>query len=139
MRYVNSGWRSAHLLVMLVLVACARSGGAGTDLRMDASSGSGGQAVAAAAANPLAQQVARGRQVLLTSGCSDCHGGLSNPAAEGWLAGFRPSDVPFNIGPFKTYPRNLTPDNTTGIGRFTERQLFNALRYGMPVVEAAVD
>jgi hypothetical protein len=28
-------------------------------------------------------------------------------------------------------PRNLTPDNTTGIGRFTERQIFNALRYGL--------
>ena len=35
------------------------------------------------------------------------------------------------IGPFKTRVRNITPDNTTGIGRFTERQIFNALRYGL--------
>ena len=32
---------------------------------------------------------------------------------------------------FVTRPRNLTPDNETGIGRFTERQIFNALRYGL--------
>ena len=27
--------------------------------------------------------------------------------------------------------RNLTPDNLTGTGRFTERQIFNALRFGL--------
>src|SRR5258708_12227862 len=27
---------------------------------------------------------------------------------------------------FHTRPRNLTPDNTTGMGRFSERQIFNA-------------
>jgi hypothetical protein len=32
---------------------------------------------------------------------------------------------------FTTRPRNLTPDNATGLGRFTERQIFNALRYGL--------
>jgi len=37
----------------------------------------------------------------------------------------------FKIGPFTTRPRNLTPDNTTGMGRFSERQIFNSLRYGL--------
>ena len=47
----------------------------------------------------------------------------------------------FRIGPcavtpgaqpcFITRPRNLTPDNTTGLGRFSERQIFNALRFGL--------
>ena len=47
----------------------------------------------------------------------------------------------FHIGPcavepgaqpcWKTRARNLTPDNATGIGRFTERQIFNALRFGL--------
>jgi hypothetical protein len=32
---------------------------------------------------------------------------------------------------FHTHPRNLTPDNETGLGRFTERQVFNALRHGL--------
>src|SRR5690606_5311661 len=31
----------------------------------------------------------------------------------------------------RTRPRNLTPDNTTGLGRFSERQIFNALRRGL--------
>ncbi len=86
-------------------------------------------------------QVLRGRALLLNHGCADCHGGGPNPAAEGYLAGMRSPEMEFPIGPcattpgatpcFKTRPRNLTPDNATGIGRFTERQLFNALRYGL--------
>jgi mono/diheme cytochrome c family protein len=76
-------------------------------------------------------QVARGRQMVIEHGCGDCHGGGSNPAAEGWLTGSRDSTTEFQIGPFKTRPRNLTPDNTTGLGRFSERQIFNAIRFGL--------
>ncbi|MGQ0715070.1 MAG: c-type cytochrome [Gemmatimonadaceae bacterium] len=77
------------------------------------------------------EQVARGRQLVIEHACGDCHGGYSNPNAEGWLAGKRLPEQEFVIGEFKTRPRNLTPDNTTGIGRFSERQIFNALRYGL--------
>jgi mono/diheme cytochrome c family protein len=87
------------------------------------------------------ESVARGRQLVVEHACGDCHGGGSNPAAEGWLAGARGPGQEFKIGPcatdpsatpcFRTLPRNLTSDNTTGLGRFTERQLFNALRYGL--------
>jgi len=81
------------------------------------------------------EQVLRGRYLVLTHACGDCHGGGANPAAKGYLAGFTPEAPPgaqaFQVGPFKTYARNLTPDNTTGLGRFTERQIFNALRYGL--------
>src|SRR5512143_3219800 len=91
---------------------------------------------------PLTEQlVQRGRTVVMTHACGDCHGGGSNPAAEGWLSGVRGPDMEFKIGPcyvtpgatpcFTTRPRNLTPDNSTGMGRFTERQIFNALRYGL--------
>jgi len=59
------------------------------------------------------------------------HGGGPNPAAKGWLAGVRTADDVFTIGPFKTRPRNLTPDNATGLGRFSERQIFNAMRFGL--------
>ncbi len=76
-------------------------------------------------------QIARGRFVVITHACGDCHGGGGNPAAAGWLAGMRDSTQEFKIGPFKTRPRNLTPDNTTGLGRFSERQIFNALRFGL--------
>jgi hypothetical protein len=81
------------------------------------------------AASPA--QVAAGRLSVITHDCGGCHGGGSNPAAEGWLSGARLPVDEFKIGPFTTRPRNLTPDNLTGIGRFTERQIFNALRFGL--------
>lgn len=88
-----------------------------------------------------AQLVQRGRIAVLTHACGECHGGNNNPSAEGWLSGVRKPEMEFKIGPcafkpdatpcFTTRPRNLTPDNLTGIGRFSERQIFNALRYGL--------
>jgi mono/diheme cytochrome c family protein len=86
-------------------------------------------------------QVLRGRFLVISHACGECHGPSDNPAATGWLAGITTPQQEFPIGPcavtpgaqpcFKTRPRNLTPDNTTGIGRFSERQIFNALRYGL--------
>lgn len=79
-------------------------------------------------------QIREGRYLVLNHGCGDCHStGQPSPGAAGWLAGVNVGDPvnEFQIGPFKTRPRNLTPDNTTGIGRFSERQIFNALRYGL--------
>ena len=85
------------------------------------------------AAAPVEQEdlVARGRYLVTTHACGDCHGGGNNPAAKGWLAGMQDTLGQFRIGPFITRPRNITPDNTTGIGRFSERQIFNALRFGL--------
>jgi mono/diheme cytochrome c family protein len=86
------------------------------------------------------EQVLRGRSLVASHGCGVCHAGR-NPAAEGWLAGLRGEKQAadpacnycqeFQIGPFRTLPRNLTPDNGTGLGRFSELQIFNALRYGL--------
>jgi mono/diheme cytochrome c family protein len=102
-----------------------------------------------AAMDPQANaSVERGRQIVITHACGDCHGGFDNPDAPGWLAGVMlpiqefavpmnpaaPSfSYPLTSGPgyFITRPRNLTPDVETGIGRFTERQIFNAMRYGL--------
>ena len=77
------------------------------------------------------EQVVRGRALVINHACGDCHGGGANPSAEGWLVGRRDSVQDFKIGPFITRPRNLTHDNTTGLGRFSERQIFNAIRYGL--------
>ncbi|HSA55493.1 MAG TPA: hypothetical protein VLE53_07300 [Gemmatimonadaceae bacterium] len=81
-------------------------------------------------------RLTRGRMLVISSGCGDCHGGFDNPAAPGWLQGMRDTVlqqfiIPTPMGTFKTRPRNLTPDNTTGLGRFSERQIFNALRFGL--------
>lgn len=87
-----------------------------------------------------ADTIAYGRTVVLHHGCGDCHGGVDNPGAPNWLVGFRsasddtlfwPAVMPTPMGTFRTWPRNITPDNETGIGRFSERQIFNALRYGL--------
>ena len=78
--------------------------------------------------------VLRGRRLVASLDCSGCHGGAHSPAQPGWLSGSRPDMRffgSFQIGPFATYPRNLTPHNTTGMGRFSERQIFNALRFGL--------
>ena len=92
------------------------------------------------ARTPTRAQVLRGRYVVINHDCAGCHGGI-DPSREGWLTGSTGPDMDFKIGPcyvtpgaqpcFTTRPRNLTPDNATGLGRFTERQIFNALRYGL--------
>lgn len=86
-------------------------------------------------------EVLRGRLLVIDHDCGGCHGGGSDPGSDGWLAGSKGPDMDFKIGPcyvdpsakpcFTTRPRNLTPDNETGLGRFTERQIFNGLRYGL--------
>lgn len=77
------------------------------------------------------EQVLRGRALVAATACAACHGGGNKPSDEGWLVGMRDSTQAFSIGPFTTRPRNLTPHNTTGMGRFSERQVFNALRFGL--------
>lgn len=86
-------------------------------------------------------QIARGRFNVVSHDCAGCHGGRSNPGGNGYLVGSTGPATEFRIGPcafepgarpcYITRPRNLTPDNLTGIGRFSERQIFNALRYGL--------
>ena len=88
-----------------------------------------------------ADTIAMGRTVVMGSGCGDCHGGFQNPSAPNYLVGWRVGTedtlftaafrIPTPMGVFQVRPRNLTPDNETGLGRFTERQIFNAIRYGL--------
>jgi mono/diheme cytochrome c family protein len=96
---------------------------------------------------PSQAQVARGRWLVISHDCGGCHGGGSDPTAKGWLAGVMDPQQEFKMGPcyvtpgaqpcWTTRPKNLTPDNTTGMGRFSERQIFNALRYGLRPEETA--
>lgn len=80
----------------------------------------------------MQSRIALGRRLVVNHACGECHGGGDNPAAFGWLDGVRNPEIQeAKIGPFTTRPKNLTPDNLTGTGRFTERQLFNAFRYGL--------
>jgi mono/diheme cytochrome c family protein len=78
-------------------------------------------------------QVQQGRALVVGMGCADCHnGGKTDPSDPNWLSGYHAGTPgqPFQIGPFQTYPANLTPD-MTGLGMHTDLQVFNALRYGL--------
>jgi mono/diheme cytochrome c family protein len=82
------------------------------------------------------EQVLRGRQLVIQGSCGVCHnretpGAYHDPGNPRWLSGLLPGGTPFPVPNFKTYPRNLTPDEATGLGKISMRQIFNALRYGL--------
>ena len=126
----HSGHRLAALLVPIsFVVGCQPAADA------NAKGGEGGMMLASAA-----DSIAYGRSIIVKHGCGDCHGGGDNPMAPMWLVGFRagtedtlfwPAKIPTPGGIFLTLPRNLTPDNETGLGRFSERQIYNALKFGL--------
>lgn len=154
-RSKGTAWRAPVVLALGVGMFSLVSACAGPPPEEGGMEGESGAAMEAesggtiAAMDPQANaSVDRGRQIVLTHACGDCHGGFDNPDAPGWLAGVMlpiqefavpmnpaaPSfSYPLTSGPgyFITRPRNLTPDMDTGMGRFTERQIFNAMRYGL--------
>src|SRR5258708_7768880 len=120
---MESSWistcRVAPLLSVFVFASCTSS--------TPAASSSGDIRVAQGSS----EQILLGRQLVLNHDCGGCHGGQNNPATKGWLAGLMAPTEPFHIGAcnfnnptakpcYLTRPRNLTPDNATGLGRFTE-------------------
>ena len=120
-RSIECSQYAVSFLAILVAVACAAPAPSVASGRSSMPTGQASQ-----------DQILRGRFLVVSHACGDCHGGGSNPAAFGWLDGLRDTlTQQFRVGPFVTRPKNLTPDNTTGMGRFSERQIFNALRYGL--------
>jgi Cytochrome c len=118
---------SSFLPILFVVAACAAPSSSSFSSNGSVQTGQARQ-----------DQILHGRALVTSHACGDCHGGGGNPAAAGWLDGMRDTITQqFRIGPFVTRSKNLTPDNTTGTGRFTERQLFNALRYGLRPEETA--
>jgi mono/diheme cytochrome c family protein len=77
-----------------------------------------------------ADKIARGKLMATIAGCGDCHtpGSLyGGPDTTRLLSG---SELGW-AGPWGvTYPRNLTPDQATGIGSWTEEQIVTAFRTG---------
>jgi mono/diheme cytochrome c family protein len=100
-------------------------------------SSNGGGIAGLPAGQVTVAQVTQGRAIVTSSGCIDCHNrGKNDPTDTNWMAGYigaagGQGPGTFNIGPFQTYAANLTPDNTTGIGMHTDRQIYNALKYGL--------
>jgi mono/diheme cytochrome c family protein len=77
-------------------------------------------------------QVERGRYLTSVAGCGDCH-------TPGYFLGktdeskhLNGGDVSFFIpGMGYFYPPNLTPDEATGLGKWSEAQIVTALRTGV--------
>jgi mono/diheme cytochrome c family protein len=76
-------------------------------------------------------QIAWGRYLVGIAGCSDCHtpGGMMGAAdMKRYLGG---SDVGFSIPGEGVYVgQNLTPDDETGIGKWTSDDIITAIRKG---------
>jgi hypothetical protein len=78
-------------------------------------------------------QVLRGRDVVATHACANCHAQAKNDPNSGtWMAGWTGGQAPgsFQLGPFTVNASNLTPD-ATGIVAFTPLQIYNALKHGL--------
>lgn len=75
--------------------------------------------------------VALGKRLVWSSGCVDCHTPgtfYGTPDTTRMLSG---SEIGW-VGPWGvSYPRNLTPDSTLGIGAWTEAQIATAIRTGV--------
>lgn len=67
--------------------------------------------------------IERGRYVAIASDCTACH---TVPESKMPLAGGYSISTPFG----GIYASNITPDSETGIGNWTERDFFRAVRHG---------
>ena len=70
-------------------------------------------------------RVAQGEYIARAAGCSICHTDRKHKGKP--FAGGRALRTPFGI----FYAPNITPDNTTGIGTWTEQDFVRALRKGL--------
>lgn len=70
---------------------------------------------------PDAELVKRGEYVMYSADCAACH-----TAGKGDFAGGYGIATPFGA----IVSSNITPDKETGIGQYTERDFFNAVRHG---------
>jgi mono/diheme cytochrome c family protein len=147
--------RGAARGVALAAVAGLVAFGVGVT-RLTAQAGGAAQAKPAAAKPASAAVVARGKYIVDISGCHDCHTphkmGPDGPEPDMTLMlSGHPSSMTLptppqvngpwifsGIGPFTawagpwgiSYTKNLTPDNETGLGTWTEQQFIETIRNG---------
>lgn len=83
------------------------------------------------------EAVARGEYLVELLGCGSCHtdGALiGEPDMTRWLAGSRVGVAYSNPMEFRkpgvVFPPNITPDEETGIGRWSRREIADAIRAG---------
>lgn len=91
-----------------------------------------GYAAFAAPAGAAEYDVARGKYLVQFGGCTDCHTPghfFGKPDMAKFLAG---SDVGFSVPGLGVFAgSNLTPDNATGLGKWTPAQIATAITTGV--------
>lgn len=130
--------RLAHLVALVtaafavttlaVLNACVGGSTASGAPSPDAGFGDGGREASAmhvdAGAPPRGSEADRGAEIVRARGCVRCH--QSDDPSDGLLAG-RDDPRPGTLA----YPKNLTPDETTGLGDWSDRLILRAIRDGV--------
>ncbi len=85
---------------------------------------------ATTAATASVDPVVRGRYLVTIMSCNDCHTPGYFYGAPDTMRRLSGSDVGW-VGPWGVvHARNLTPDTTTGIGKWTKEEIVTALRTG---------
>jgi hypothetical protein len=132
--------RTRALLAVLVLTACtdgavvaASDGGADAgdaDASADAGSADGtsdaidtadtGTCIPPDAASLDPAEILRGKNLVLQYNCAQCHGLALAGNPDGLVV----------AGSGRSYPPNLTPDPTTGVGCWSDDQIENAILFG---------
>ena len=77
-----------------------------------------------------ADQLARGKYLSIVGGCIDCHTPGTFYGAQDTTRNLSGSELGWT-GPWgTTYPRNLTPDPETGLGKYSAEDIVRAIRAG---------
>ena len=85
----------------------------------------------ASAMDPRSKRLARGEYLTTVMGCGDCHTPGAFYGAPDLKRRFAGSEVGWK-GPWGVdYAANLTPDDQTGLGKWSEKDIVTALRTGM--------
>jgi len=75
-------------------------------------------------------KIAKGKKLVMTSGCQDCHTPGYLFGTPDWSRELAGSELGWS-GPWgTTYARNLTPDPETGLGYYKEEEIVKAIRAG---------
>ena len=108
---------AALAFAVAAFTSCAPAGKPATD-------------AAPAEAKPAMTPLERGKQLSVVGGCIDCHTPGFFYGATDFSRNLSGSEVGWS-GPWgTTYPRNLTPDPETGLGRYSTDEIMAAIKGG---------
>jgi mono/diheme cytochrome c family protein len=130
--FVRSGRLAATIALAAFALVPAASLSPSAEARAKAKASAKAKPNAKAKAKAQAALVARGSYLSNLAGCNDCHTPgyfFGKPDKTRTLAG---SEVGFEIpGLGVFHGPNLTPDNGTGLGGWTDKQIIDALKKGV--------